>query len=173
MLVFRTDGCLSISKPRTIYDFLSVLITISHAQDFFSSTYALLLFSPFPMLLFSSTYESSAIGAWGRGCTAAASVWGRRVLRRRRCLREGCAAADGAWGSRAGRERAVAAAWGVRGGGGGSEGADVGWLCEGGLGLGCLGQLGRLGCFPWAKLDVGHEDVGLLCVQFGVFSYFG
>ena len=62
MLVFRTDGCLSISKPRTIYDFLSVLIaTASHAQDFFSSTYASLLFSPFPMLLFSSTYESSAV----------------------------------------------------------------------------------------------------------------
>ena len=61
MLVFRTDGCLSISKPRTIYDFLSVLIATSHAQDFFSSTYALLLFSPFPMLLFSSTYESSAV----------------------------------------------------------------------------------------------------------------
>ena len=61
MLVFRTDGCLSISKPRTIYDFLSVLIATSHAQEFFSSTYALLLFSQFPMLLFSSTYESSAV----------------------------------------------------------------------------------------------------------------
>ena len=61
MLVFRTDGCLSISKPRTIYDFLSALIATSHAQDFFSSTYASLLFSPFPMLLFSSTYESSAV----------------------------------------------------------------------------------------------------------------
>ena len=89
MLVFRTDGCLSISKPRTIYDFLSVLITISHAQDFFSSTYALLLFSPFPMLLFSSTYESSAVpsihghaqhmsaahtGTTARGHEAAASM---------------------------------------------------------------------------------------------------
>jgi len=91
MLVFRTDGCLSISKPRTIYDFLSVLIaTASHAQDFFSFTHlSLLYFSLLPMKaqhfhsIHAQHMSAAYTGTTARGHEAAASM--------------ACVGMEGAW----------------------------------------------------------------------------